>query len=374
MSHLPRHVRSWLAAPLPHEVLDPLARLAAMDDVVAVAVMPDVHWAENVCVGVAVGTTHTLLPQAVGSDIGCGIATVQLSAHADVLADATAAAAVLQALQRVVPGHRHAARQELPAAALVPLSTAPLHKLRERDGAVQFATLGRGNHFLEVQADEEERLWLTVHSGSRSLGPAILAHHLAVHAGHRGLLALPDDSDAGRAYVDDMTAAIVFAQHGRMAMLRAAAAVFSEQFAAEPDWSTHVDCQHNHARREDHAGRQFWVHRKGAMPAARDAPGVVPGSMGTSTFQVTGRGNVDSLCSSSHGAGRAMPRGLARRRVPLRQFLRSMDGVWFDHRLADTLRDEAPAAYKDIGAVMRAQRELVRIVRKLRPVLAYKAG
>lgn len=123
---------------------------------------------------------------------------------------------------------------------------------------------------------------------------------------------------------------------------------------------------------EHHGGRKLWVHRKGAMPAALGQAGVLPGSMGSTSFHVEGRGHEAALCSSAHGAGRALSRTTARATVTDREFRRQMEGVWYDFRLSDKLRDEAPAAYKDIKAVLRAQRELVKVRRVLRPVLNYK--
>jgi tRNA-splicing ligase RtcB len=127
-------------------------------------------------------------------------------------------------------------------------------------------------------------------------------------------------------------------------------------------------------RRESHEDRWLWVHRKGAMGLGVGEPGVVPGSMGSASFHVEGRGFVEALCSAAHGAGRELSRSEARKRIAKRQFLRETQGVWFDQRLTDRLREEAPSAYKDIGAVMRAQHKLVRIVRRLRPLLVYKAA
>jgi tRNA-splicing ligase RtcB len=127
-------------------------------------------------------------------------------------------------------------------------------------------------------------------------------------------------------------------------------------------------------QREVHFGQELWVHRKGALPAAESQPGVIPGSMGSRSYHVTGRGLPESLQSSSHGAGRAMARQQARQQVSRRHLQQQMRGVWFNQRQADSLRDEAPSAYKDIGRVMRAQRDLTRIVRELRPLLVYKGS
>jgi tRNA-splicing ligase RtcB len=191
-------------------------------------------------------------------------------------------------------------------------------------------------------------------------------------AGH--LRALDADTEAGRAYLADMTWALAYADANRRALVDAALEAVAHALGAAPDPDSGITCHHNHVRRERHGGRDLWVHRKGAMPAADGEPGVVPGSMGTPSYHVVGRGHPDALASSAHGAGRALSRTDARRSISRAELVRQLGGVAFDHRRVDALRDEAPGAYKDIDRVMRAQRGLVRIVRRLRPLLSYKAA
>jgi tRNA-splicing ligase RtcB len=143
-------------------------------------------------------------------------------------------------------------------------------------------------------------------------------------------------------------------------------------FSIDTDWSTLIHGDHNHVRRERHFGETLLVHRKGALPASVDEAGVIPGSMGTHSFHVRGRGCENALKSSSHGAGRAMRRGEARNRIRPRELRRQLKGVWFDDRLTADLCEEAPAAYKDVRKVMRAQRDLTKPIRELRPLLVYK--
>ncbi|HEX5054235.1 MAG TPA: RtcB family protein [Planctomycetota bacterium] len=362
-------VHRWLAEPLPEAVAQALERLAAARGVQHVAVMPDVHLAEHVCVGVVVGTDEWLSPQAVGGDIGCGMSAVRIAAGSEALADEATAQRVFGELRRLVP----TVRQPRPRGVdLGELSDPRLQRAVQRDVHIEFGTLGRGNHFLEVQACEQEQLWLMVHSGSRALGPAIAAHHLA--RGEplgRGLVALAAGG-AGREYLHDVQVALAFAQANRRAIAEAAALAIGEVIGAEPRWQTWFDVVHNHVRHEPHAGRGLWVHRKGACSAQEGEAGIIPGSMGSRSFHVEGRGRAESLCSSSHGAGRRLARGAACRAISSRDLERELRAVFFERHLAPHLRDEAPGAYKDIGAVMRAQRGLVRIVRTLRPVLAYK--
>jgi tRNA-splicing ligase RtcB len=215
---LPAQVHKWLAGPLPAGVQSSLERLACAEDVEYIAVLPDVHLADDVCVGVALATNRLLYPAAVGSDIGCGMAAICFDAEADLLASEDAAGEILAGLARCIPALKHGSKTapaELPDSLRdAPLSHPRLEKLKSRDGRLQLGTLGRGNHFLEFQADEQERLWLMVHSGSRSLGQAITAHHAAARSktNPRHFVALDSESSEGQAYLCDVAWAIDYAR------------------------------------------------------------------------------------------------------------------------------------------------------------------
>ncbi len=375
---LPNHVSCWLAGPLPSDCRVALQRLATADDVVHLAVMPDVHLVEDVCNGVAVATTDLIYPQAVGGDIGCGIVAVAADLTAEPLEDESVSRQILDRLSERIPGNRHSA---VTAAAELPdelakerLSHDRLTKLAERDGRVQLGTLGRGNHFVELQRDDDGRLWVMIHSGSRGIGQAISQWHLdrARQASRQRLVCVSASSEAGQQYLHDMAWARRYASANRRAMLRVVDQILCDVAGCRVDWSSLIESDHDHLIREQHFGRDLWVHRKGAQPASLDQLGLIPGSMGTRSYLVRGRGCAESLCSSSHGAGRAMSRTIARQCIGQRQLLREMNGVWFDDHRSDQLRDEAPSAYKDVKSVMRAQRDLTAIVQELRPVLAYK--
>jgi tRNA-splicing ligase RtcB (3'-phosphate/5'-hydroxy nucleic acid ligase) len=372
-------VRSWLTRPLPSDVALSIERLCRADDVRHLAVMPDVHLANEVCVGVAMATQQLVYPAAVGSDVGCGMAAIGFDADAGLLANEQAAARVLAGMYRLIPSIKHpreAVPVKLPACVQdAALSDPRLEKLKDRDGRFQLGTLGRGNHFVELQADELSRLWLMVHSGSRGMGQAITTHHLkrAREVGQIDKLVNFDaESPAGQAYLTDVAWAVGYAEQNRLAIIAVVERLFAELFDVATNRETLIHSNHNHVRRETQAGQDYWVHRKGALSAASDEPGVIPGSMGSASFHVVGRGEESALCSSSHGAGREFSRGEASKKINVRRLEREMQGVWFDHRHAAQLRDEAPSAYKDIHAVMRAQRELTRIERQLRPLLSYK--
>lgn len=374
-----KNVQTWLTEPLTESVESSLVRLACQADVVRMAVMPDVHLSGDVCVGVALATSDLIYPAAVGGDIGCGMLALRFQGEADRLDDEVAAARLLAGLYRRVPALKHSsatsARHIPPELADAPLSHPVLEKLKARDARLQLGTLGRGNHFVEFQADEADQLWIMIHSGSRGAGQAITAHHLRVAIQQRpgnDLAALDAGTDAGRAYLQDQEWARQYARCNRLAMLEAGVELVREVLGFEADRESLIHSDHNHVRREVHEGSSVWVHRKGALSAVADEVGVIPGSMGTSSFHVAGRGNPQSLCSSSHGAGRVLSRTDAAHAISTSQVRREMRDVWFDESRTAEYRDESPAAYRDIRRVMEAQRTLCRILRTLRPVLNYK--
>src|SRR5262245_18763356 len=207
MSESMAPVRAWLAAPLGSEVSEAIERLRRSPDVQQIAVMPDVHLSADVCIGVVIATSHLIYPQAVGGDIGCGMLAVALGVDSSMLDDPKAAGRVLACLGRAIPARRRNRREILPQPDL-PLSHPILQSLARKEAASEFATLGSGNHFIELQADEANRLWLMVHSGSRALGPAIRDHHLArAQPVNNGLRALDSRSDAGAEYLHDAACA-----------------------------------------------------------------------------------------------------------------------------------------------------------------------
>lgn len=370
----PAPLYEWLADPLPDDCRRSIERLRQADDVVHVAVMPDAHLSHGVSVGTVFATSRLVSPDGVGGDIGCGMAAVAFGAKASLIDNERAAARVLAGLYQRVPTNRHRAKQKLADRLdTSALSDPKLARLATREGAVQLGTLGGGNHFLELQADNEGRLWAMVHSGSRGMGQHVSSLHRArAERGAEGLHWLDSETDTGRAYLADLEWCRRYAAQSRLAMLGAVEALLEELFGVAADWDSLVHADHNHIRRESHGGRDLWVHRKGAQPAAEAEQGIIPGSMGTFSVLTSGRGCVESLCSSSHGAGRRLSRGDARRAVSAKALAQQVGRLWYDHRRADGLREESPSAYKDLRQVLRAQRELIKTIRELRPVLNYK--
>ncbi|MFM7249792.1 MAG: RtcB family protein [Planctomycetaceae bacterium] len=374
-------VHAWLAGPLSTDVARSIERLARAPDVRRVAVMPDVHRAGEVCVGVALATGGLVYPAAVGGDIGCGMTAARFDVPAaDLASDPRLGATVLARLARAVPSIKGApgtVPDTLPPGVEPEgLSDGRLAHAARREGRWQLGSLGRGNHFLELQADQDGALWIMIHSGSRGMGQAISAWHLARSAAPApgALPALDAGSEAGRAYLADVAWARAWARCNRARMRAAAAAILADLLGAALDEATVIDCDHNHVALERHGGLELVVHRKGALPAADGQAGLVPGSMGTASFHTAGRGHPDSLASSSHGAGRVLARGEAAGRIDARRLVREMHGVVFDARRAARMVDEAPSAYRDIRAVMRAQRDLTAVVRELRPLVSHKGS
>lgn len=244
----------------------------------------------------------------------------------------------------------------------------------------QLGTLGRGNHFLEVSVDETGAVWLVLHSGSRGIGNTLAGGHIAVarqldRAGDRGdLAAFAAGTPEFDAYVADMNWAQQYAFVNRETALMLALDAFSAALGTQVTvrQSDIVRCHHNYAVKEQHMGRSVWVTRKGAIRARAGDLGIIPGSMGTSTYIVEGLGNPDSFESAAHGAGRVMSRAAARRNVSVRALVKAMEGrTWLDQS-AKSLLDEAPQAYKDIDQVMAAQSDLCRPVRRLSALVSYK--
>lgn len=368
-------LRMWLAGPPGKDVTAAIERLRAAPDVQHIAVMPDVHLASEVCIGVAMATSHLLYPQAVGGDIGCGMLAIATDADASAVQGHGVGERILQALSRAIPARRRNRRDtvEQPASLLghPALSHSSLEALRREDGMLEFATLGSGNHFLELQRDEYDgRLWVMIHSGSRAIGPAVRDHHLRHAVDTRGLRWLDAGTPAGAAYLHDAAYARAYADGSRRAMAAIVGAVLQRHIGTSLDEGSLIVTDHNHVERT----ADWWIHRKGAMAAHAGVPGVLPGSMGTLSFHVEGRGEAPALWSSAHGAGRRMSRTEARRRITQRDFQRQMSEVRYDSRLTNALLEEAPAAYKDIRAVLRAQSDLVKVTRTLRPVLTYKGA
>ena len=354
-----------------------------------VAAMPDAHVSENVCVGTVFVTEHTVVPSALGGDLGCGMRAVRV-VSSGFSADRSLLDRVVSALERAIPvgeAEHRGPLDDLPEElGRAPLSTGALAHLRERKGPRHLGTLGGGNHFVELDTDAEGGLWLLVHSGSRGLGSAIFAHHARVaetQGQGRGLVGLDVRLALGRAYVDDLAFALAFARANREVLTAKALAVVCDVLGLEPESfpemvaedltaPSSVDVHHNFVAEESWGERRLWVHRKGAVRAESGSWVLVPGSMGTASYLARGKGCADSFGSCSHGAGRLLSRKEARKTIRRDAFERSMRKVAYPRGLSDKLVEEAPRAYRDVREVLDDQADLVTPVRRLEPIAVLK--
>jgi tRNA-splicing ligase RtcB len=253
------------------------------------------------------------------------------------------------------------------------LSMSTLEKEKVRDGLRQLGTIGRGNHFIELQSDSGGSIWLMVHTGSRGMGQAIFGQHTReAKRADSGLLYLDAATEAGQAFLNDIRWATNYAAVNRVASANACELIIRNITGHGADPLSTVNVPHNFLRTEEHFGEHLLVHRKSALSAAQDEIGLIPGSMAGPSFHVLGRGSYESLESCAHGAGRTMSRSEARHEISPAEFRRQMGKVVFNSSAENALVDEAPGAYKNPREVMRAQRDLVKTIRELTPILNYK--
>ncbi|MBC8328892.1 MAG: RtcB family protein [Planctomycetes bacterium] len=393
-------VRGWTrGVPVEEAALQQLRNTAALPVVGPwVAAMPDVHLGYGVTVGSVVPTRGAVIPAAVGVDIGCGMMAVRTTLSADDLPDDLRA--WRRAIERAVPHGRSAATPsrdqgswtELPKPvqaawrALEPRFEAITGKHpkvgRQVNHVHHLGTLGTGNHFIEVCLDLEQRVWFMLHSGSRGVGNRIGSYFIERAKEDMGdqLGGLPDKDLAylreGSPNFEDYVEAVGWAQdyarRNRELMMAEVAGALRRttgvrEFRADVEA---VDCHHNYVQEETHFGERLFVARKGAVRAGLGELGIIPGSMGARSFVVRGKGNADSFCSCSHGAGRVMSRGQARRTFSLADHQAATAGV--ECRKDIDVIDETPGAYKPIDEVMAAQRDLVEVVHELRQVICVK--
>jgi tRNA-splicing ligase RtcB (3'-phosphate/5'-hydroxy nucleic acid ligase) len=354
-----------------------------------VAVMPDVHLGKGATVGSVIPTIGAIVPAAVGVDIGCGMIAQKLTLTADDLP--TDLRRVRDAIEKVIPVGK-ASHRDAPAAADRAWEAGLGERYQEivrrapgvsaRNAREQLGTMGGGNHFCELCIDERGGVWLVLHSGSRGAGNRIGQFYieraqrelerLGIKLADRDLAHLTEHTPLFDDYVEAVGWAQDYARTNRELMMRHALEALSGK-AGLPRFKraeTVVNCHHNYVARERHFGADVFVTRKGAVRAGLGELGFIPGSMGARSFVVRGLGNAESFESCSHGAGRRMSRGEAKSRLTLADLKNQTHGV--ECRKDAGVLDEAPAAYKDIDAVMEAQRDLVEIVHTLRQVVCIK--
>jgi tRNA-splicing ligase RtcB (3'-phosphate/5'-hydroxy nucleic acid ligase) len=358
-----------------------------------IAVMPDVHWGMGATVGSVIPTNGAIIPAAVGVDIGCGMMAMRTSLTANDLPDSLAR--LRGAIERNVPhgngpGGNH---REAPASVITTYRESDLDerykaiidkhpKASAKSQTAQLATLGGGNHFIEVCLDEADRVWVMLHSGSRGSGnrigqyfierarEALMKRELGYHMPDKDLAFFMEGEPLFDDYVEAVGWAQDYARTNREVMMERVLRALRDNLPKFKLEKHAVNCHHNYVAREQHFGGDVFLTRKGAVRAGVGELGIIPGSMGAKSFIVQGKGNADSFCTCSHGAGRAMSRTEAKKRFTVADHKAATKGV--ECRKDEGVIDETPMAYKDIDAVMAAQSDLVEIVHTLRQVVCVK--
>lgn len=356
-----------------------------------VALMPDAHSGKGSAVGTVIPTRAAVIPAAVGVDIGCGMIAVRTQfTKADVDANSRGLAELRQTIEQSIPlspgnynltdalGKWYAEPKiaELEARAEkddVDLTHSP--KWRE-----QLGSLGGGNHFIELCLDETGRVWLFLHSGSRGVGNKIAQKHIKVaqqlcktwhiDLPNRDLAYLPEGVPEFWEYIRELRWAQRFAYLNRAEMMDRFVHVFGEWIGAEVVEDERINCHHNYTEQEEHYGEKVWLTRKGAINAHEGVRGVIPGSMGTRSYVVSGKGSRPGLSSAPHGAGRRFSRTEARKRFTATDLAARMEGIEYRH--GEEWVDEIPDAYKDIDQVMADADDLVEVMHELRQILNVK--
>ena len=362
-----------------------------------VAAMPDVHWGMGATIGSVIATKGAIVPAAVGVDIGCGMMAYQTTLKAHDLPDNLHN--LRCDIEKAIPHGRtdNGGRNDRGAFSELnvknefrwgKLSTEYQKIIDKHPKALAFntyqhlGTLGTGNHFIEICLDESDVVWVMLHSGSRGVGNKIgmyfiekaklemekyfIGHHLA----DKDLSYLVENTEIFDDYVNAVEWAQEFARENRESMMESVLLVLTKHVKPFTITEQAINCHHNYISKENHFNDNVWVTRKGAVRAREGDLGIIPGSMGTGSFIVRGLGNKHSFCSCSHGAGRVMSRSQAKKEVSLEQHAKAMSGI--EARLDSGVLDESPAAYKDIGAVMKAQDDLVEVLFRLRQVVNVK--
>lgn len=396
-------IKAWVeGVQVEEEAKNQLRNVASLPIIAGhIAVMPDVHWGNGATVGSVIPTKDAIVPAAVGVDIGCGMVAVRTDLKADQLPDSLVS--LRTEIEAAVPhggpgirgswkeeGYRRptdVARSFHDGYKTKPMSerlTAIIEKHPKLSNSIspveQLGTLGGGNHFIEVCLDEEQRVWIMLHSGSRGVGNLIgryfiekAKEHIAqqdIHLVDKELAWLDAKLPIFNDYVEALRWAQDYAALNRKMMLLQVVAAMRKHL---PDFNIEehaINCHHNYVTQEQHFGQDVWITRKGAVNAEKGKLGIIPGSMGTRSYIVEGLGNPDSYNSCSHGAGRRMSRGAAKKEITLEDHQKATEGI--ECRKDVGVLDESPAAYKPIEAVMAAQDDLVLIRHELRQILCVK--
>ncbi len=350
-----------------------------------VAIMPDSHVGYGMPIGGVMATNGVIVPNAVGVDIGCGMCALKTSLK-EVNKDKLKK--IMSGIRELVPlGFKHQSKKQ-------DIDLMPSQESMISEGIVeqqfdaarkQLGTLGGGNHFIEIQKGSDENIWIMIHSGSRNIGLKVASHYnnIAKFLNKKwhstvpksaDLAFLPIEIDEAKNYMAEMQYCVDFAFANRKLMMKNIQSVFDEHFGSEFQELEFVNIAHNYAAWENHYNTNVIVHRKGATSAQEGETGIIPGSQGTKSYIVRGKGNHESFKSCSHGAGRVLGRKQAQRVLSLEDEIANMDKKGIIHALRNKKDlDEAPGAYKNIDIVMENQKDLVEILVELLPLGVIKA-
>ncbi|MGL4586419.1 MAG: RtcB family protein [Acinetobacter ursingii] len=356
-----------------------------------IAVMPDVHVGKGATVGSVIPTKHAIIPAAVGVDIGCGMNAIRLNLKSSQLPDNLSS--LRHAIERKVPvGFDLHKQVKAKASTLTPLDKRLQPIISKHSGLVrmlrkfdmtwqkQLGTLGGGNHFIELCLDENQDVWIMLHSGSRGLGNVIgtyfielakkEAQHRFGHVPDKDLSYFAEGSASFDDYVEAVEWAQAYAYENRREMMRLILEAIRPLLPSFQLTKEAINCHHNYVSQEQHDGEDLLITRKGAIRAGKDELGIIPGSMGARSYIIRGKGHPDSFCSCSHGAGRKMSRNKAKHLFNQQDLIQQTQGI--ECRKDVGVIDEIPAAYKDIDQVMAHQSDLIEVVHTLKQVLCIK--
>jgi len=348
-----------------------------------IAIMPDCHEGFGMPIGGVMATRGVIVPNAVGVDIGCGMFAVKTSLAG---IERKILETVTREIRSVIPlgFEHHKKSQDIKYMPDLPVADLPVVRREYESARHQVGTLGGGNHFIEIQQGNDGHLWVMIHSGSRNLGKQVADEYNRLakalnkkenikNTWEKQLAYLYTDSEEGQRYIREMEYCVAFAFANRSLMMDTVLGILDFMVKGPVEETDRVAIAHNFAALEKHFGQEIWVHRKGATPAFKGMRGIIPGSQGTESYIVMGKGNEESFSSCSHGAGRVLGRRQAVRHLNLQNEVERLEkkGIIHSIRRQKDL-DEAPSAYKDIHRVIRLQEDLVDVLVELQPLAVVK--
>lgn len=351
-----------------------------------IAIMPDSHQGYGMPIGGVLATKDVIIPNAVGVDIGCGMCAIKTSLT-DI--DIETLKKIMSAIRKTIPlgFNKHKEKQDIDLMPNVDNLYSKIEnsiiKREFKNAQKSLGTLGGGNHFIEIQKGNDSNIWIMIHSGSRNLGKQVAEHYnkLAIKLNKKWhssipkewqLAFLPIDSEEGQSYLREMQYCVDYALANRKLMMDRIKNIISNIFI-QIEFDNMINIAHNYATMEHHFNKNVMIHRKGATKAYKNQIGIIPGSQGTSSYIVKGKGNIESFMSCSHGAGRMMSRKKARENLNIGLEKNKLDSMNIIHSIrSEKDLDEAPGAYKDISIVMNNQLDLVDIEIELKPLAVIK--